>query len=620
VVDVDEVIQLLDPVVAGLPGIDVYLQQTASQLKKAVARGVLPEGLIVGIDQQLADKSNKLYGSALSQLGSDETLSKTHKKAIGRLLTSMPLEQAQHYLSPDFANDVADMVDAASDSDDMRSRLDSAVTNRVASIKFRLNYLAVNRDPENGLDKAIHKTAQVIGDKTAYVHNLHQKSDGSFIESLTDSNVFELALDAPKSFDAILGFASKNFRRVKSQFTYLNQGNNLSIIIHRLLETGPNGDFDKMMEHLGAIEQRIEQAVESNRHLGKSVIDATAYRAARSNNPEVAANAVRAHHEGVNSAIREETGLDLEAFKALDFGQDFAVVLKELMRQSEKETNERLFAGLEKVREQIEPFAETFYEIDGDLRTAVGRAVGERVTEMLYAALESVKSQGDKVSVDLHDDSGSARVATSVNEVMQAIEMVGQALTKINQSMAEKRAQKVLDKGTVKMWNLGDRGDVLLKTRAVGAREEDILKEYEYGSEAQMNFAVNLEGSETVPPSLSSPLRDRALSIRIDLEGRLLSNDGEIIGYDPTREVLNAAFDIGSLYTIEDTDNNPNQLVGSAIAVGNRLRAEQLKRDGRGYHTSLDAKFGKSLKFEQMVGYLNHKIDAYATGLGRSPV
>lgn len=287
-----------------------------------------------------------------------------------------------------------------------------------------------------------------------------------------------------------------------------------------------------------------------------------------------------------------------EAFLAMEFGEDFGEVLLNVAEVLDKEDLSKLLTGIENIRNESEDFAAFFGE---KLGQDVEWAIGERVSEILYVAKE-VQEKGIAEAELL----GNRLKTTDINEAINVLAMIGSAIGDINSSVDSGLSKKIFNENGVNMYQLGETGNVLLKTRAYGARNRESMREIEYTGEAQINFAVNVMGFEPVPAELSDEIRDNALSIRIDREGLALDENGEKIDYNPTLEDLTIALDLGAL---GGADDNPNTMVGKIVAIGNILRSQENQKKGRGYHTTLSAELRPKEAFAQMVQKVEYQAE-----------
>jgi hypothetical protein len=319
----------------------------------------------------------------------------------------------------------------------------------------------------------------------------------------------------------------------------------------------------------------------------------------------------------------------LDAFLALGYGEDFSDILLDLAETTPPETLRQVLSGIENIREASGDFAEIFGD---ELKPQIERAVGERITEVLCVVKALNDARGHSVALPFMGETIST---SGYDEVLKTLMYVGSALGDINDATASDRSKSVFDKNGVKMWQLGENGGVLLKTRRYGVKDGEFISDVEYAGEAQVNFAVNLYGFGPVPPELDNPVRREALSIRIDREGLILDEKGRKTGFDPTREHATAALDLGGMSG--ESDDNPNQIVGKIVSMGNLLRnlyeqtAQLHKNDRlfqqfirtsqaeprqnvswRGYHTTLGGDLGEKEVFARFVEGIEARFDQSA--------
>ena len=287
---------------------------------------------------------------------------------------------------------------------------------------------------------------------------------------------------------------------------------------------------------------------------------------------------------------------------ALEFGADFGETLLSVAETTAKDEFSEILTTIEKIRQEAQEFSNIFTGFDDTLNKNINRAIGERMTEVLCTIEAINKSPDNRVTAEYL---GKTIEINNDSEAIAALSIVSQALSKINQEFNSSEIRTSYLNGDVAVWNLGHRGDVLLKTRTYGVQDGEFDPAVEYSGEAQINFAVSLE-DQFVPAEINTEARNRALSIRIDLEGLLLDENNQKVGFDPTLDHLRATLDLGGI--LHGDDNNPNQIVGKAVAIGNTLRNRKLAREGRGYHTSLDEQYGDKQTFANIVAYINNLI------------
>ena len=127
--------------------------------------------------------------------------------------------------------------------------------------------------------------------------------------------------------------------------------------------------------------------------------------------------------------------------------------------------------------------------------------------------------------------------------------------------------------------------------------------------EAGINFFVNQKSDEPVPEELAKPLRQQALSIRLDREGTVWIPGASIshIDSDPTRQQGAVSLDIGSIYGEPD---NPNVEIGRLLAIGNALITERHGEKANFNHVRevFNEKFGDAKVFADIVRKLETRL------------
>ena len=249
-----------------------------------------------------------------------------------------------------------------------------------------------------------------------------------------------------------------------------------------------------------------------------------------------------------------------EAFLATEFGDDFGDTLLSLAEHCDKHVLGETLGHIEQIRGEARVFSEQFTDFDPELAGEVQRAIGERVTEMLYV-LEEMSTNPDGIA--------KSRVFSerlkknSPDQVLEALRMVSQGLESINQALVSGDVQNIYASNST-AWQLGSHKHVLLQLKGYGSERGAFDRGIEYSEEAQVNYSVDVSDEpHAVPVDIANYRRRYALSFRIDLEAIIRNAKGDRVGFDATRDMLNAAFDIGSFKASED---NPNYIVGSTSA------------------------------------------------------
>ena len=289
-----------------------------------------------------------------------------------------------------------------------------------------------------------------------------------------------------------------------------------------------------------------------------------------------------------------------EAFLAAKFGKDFGDTIISVAEKLDASEIVPLLESIANVRQEASRFATLFTDFDSHLELEISNAIGERVTEALYV-IEELKNSPNSVA--------TARVlkkrmtVDSVARVQQAIDYMARGLQGINDDVSSGVVANAYTSLSSTGWNLGDKKRTFLQLKPYGSPRGEYMQGVEHSEEGQINFSVNVsDAPEEVPYEIADYRRRYALSIRVDLEGTLRDHNGGKIGFDATRDTLNAALDLGSMRAQED---NPNYIVGSVISLGRKLRQ---KGKSRGYHTNLDERYGNKEVFAGMVEYTKHKL------------
>lgn len=301
----------------------------------------------------------------------------------------------------------------------------------------------------------------------------------------------------------------------------------------------------------------------------------------------------------------------LDAFLATEFGEDFGDTLLTLTEKLSGEQTEPLLESIQYIREYGTRFAEQFKGFDDNIVDEIKRAIGERVTEVLYVARGLAEADEGSISSRVL---GSRITVKSMDEIMDALSLIGQGLERINAAERSGVTAGSYDEQNRSAWHLGTEGDVLLQIKPRGERRGEHVKGFEYSEEAQINYSVDVvtNDGDYVPTHIANYRRRYALSIRLDLEGILRDANGGRAGFDATREQLTAALDMGSLRGVAD---NPNVRVARVITLGNKLRRRELGMGkSRGYHTNLTPEYGRSARFAALAEFMRAKYRGRVLG------
>jgi hypothetical protein len=288
-----------------------------------------------------------------------------------------------------------------------------------------------------------------------------------------------------------------------------------------------------------------------------------------------------------------------------EFGFDYTLALLDvaLETKSRRELSQ-LFSVLDNIRIEAPRFARIF---GSDRAPAVERAIGQRTSEVLFAIRALNRSNDGRVArefagVNLTISRDDNR---EVQQYLAPLLYLANAIDDIDEAVASGEYAKVYDKNDVRMYQLGPTGSVLFKIRPTAVDYDDRDESVEYSGEAQVNFAVDM-GFDRVPPEISDPVRNDAISLRIDRDGRIVAPDGSV-SHDPTAENLTATFDIGSIFP-KDQPDNPNFRIAEVITLGNILRSEENGDTGRGYHTSLSNNLSSKESFAELATEVERNV------------
>ena len=274
-----------------------------------------------------------------------------------------------------------------------------------------------------------------------------------------------------------------------------------------------------------------------------------------------------------------------------------------------KEINGILYS-LERIYKSGVEFKNFFGQIEPELGRGVYLALVKRTTELLLVIQEVI--QKGKAETQLYN--GEKIAATDIKSVCQALTSLEYSITTIaealRQSAEAPRSTEAPSQTHETVHAIRfETPKVLLQVREQGAKigAHDATREFD--GEARINFLVNIKTDEPIPEELSQPLRQQALSIRLDREGTVWIPGASVAipESDPTRQQGSLSLDIGSIYGEPD---NPNVEIGRLLAIGNALIAEKRGEKANFNHVRevFDPKFGDAEVFADVVRKLGSNL------------
>lgn len=314
--------------------------------------------------------------------------------------------------------------------------------------------------------------------------------------------------------------------------------------------------------------------------------------------------------EAITHRIPNQAITFLESFLALRTGDEFAeslLTIGEKLRP--KEINGILYS-LERIYKSGVEFKNFFGQIEPELGRGVYLALVKRTTELLLVIQEVI--QKGKAETQLYN--GEKIAATDIKSVCQALTSLEYSITTIaealRQSAEAPRSTEAPSQTHETVHAIRfETPKVLLQVREQGAKigAHDATREFD--GEARINFLVNIKTDEPIPEELSQPLRQQALSIRLDREGTVWIPGASVAipESDPTRQQGSLSLDIGSIYGEPD---NPNVEIGRLLAIGNALIAEKRGEKANFNHVRevFDPKFGDAEVFADVVRKLGSNL------------
>jgi len=256
---------------------------------------------------------------------------------------------------------------------------------------------------------------------------------------------------------------------------------------------------------------------------------------------------------------------------------------------------------IQKIESSAAILAQLFEKVDTQFATEIKQSVIKRVTEIL-AVIEN-GAKGNDTVIELYDGSQLEITAADAIAGLDVIGDIQRALQSLLFAIEIKQFRLVQNNGGLTTY-ISDRSveptpiTIQLRSQAASLGQHQATREYD--GEARINFLIGLDSDQDIPDNISDPLRQSALSIRLDREGYIYNAQGEIIGNDPTQAQGAVSLDIGSIY---GEPGNINVRVAKFIAAGNVLMAQK-----RGQRPSLnhmrevfDSRYGQSQEFANIV-------------------
>lgn len=141
----------------------------------------------------------------------------------------------------------------------------------------------------------------------------------------------------------------------------------------------------------------------------------------------------------------------------------------------------------------------------------------------------------------------------------------------------------------------------------------------EFDGEARINFVWIPDPKDPAGVYLntSTPERVRAISFRLDREGKVRDKDGNLVKEknDPTRSQGELSLEIGAVPLAEDPTLNDNTVIGKSIAIGQYYATQHDAREHgqrpQYYHNraSFSPEFGRADFFATLVEKMAHSIE-----------
>ena len=293
----------------------------------------------------------------------------------------------------------------------------------------------------------------------------------------------------------------------------------------------------------------------------------------------------------------------LESFLALEMGDEFGGALLTIREKLPPEQSQEILTQISLFRQHAQELSADFNIVEPNNQTqrAIHLSLVKRMTEAL-AVVEAL-SLGQGAEATLYD--GQLVSIGSVEAVISTMSLLNKALSKIHQALSSS-AEGVMERPeSTSLWF--DSGTVLMQLREYGSLFEDRDQAREYDGEARINLLVNSESSHKIPEEIEHPVRQRAISIRLDREGLIRDAEGNLVKDEqgkfmsnPTADLLPVSLDIGSIYGDED---DPNVMIGRLLAIGNALITQRRGQKPNYNHVreAFDSQFGLKEPFAHRV-------------------
>lgn len=312
----------------------------------------------------------------------------------------------------------------------------------------------------------------------------------------------------------------------------------------------------------------------------------------------------------------------LEAFLAMEFGDDFGDTILSLAEHATPEQSAKIFEMINSYRAETKNFADMYTAYDGELAEQTEQAMNERLADLLAVA-EHVARMGN-VTVDTapHRDrldyEHDGRFDITVKSVDQVAEIMEHLLTTFRlrreivdaeDTQVSKVVQNEDDSGyQIYRFRNEILGDALLHVRPEGSGRYD--KAFEYGNydgvEATVSWVVNPTGDHR----LTSDKDPRGVSIRYDREGRAEGEAPDSSERSSVRADGMISIDISS--GLGNAKSIPVQ-IGRMIAAGNILRAKEQGTKVSLHHNTNGfdhEKFASAKGFEKIARYMQTMAEA----------
>lgn len=172
---------------------------------------------------------------------------------------------------------------------------------------------------------------------------------------------------------------------------------------------------------------------------------------------------------------------NVEAFLALEFGEDFGEILLCCAENVPEYEFGIMVEKILSIRQQADEYAKPYARFSPELGVAVQRAVGERITENLYVAEEIATSPNHIATARVQ---GKRISVTGYSEIIDALNLIDIGLIKYNNAYKSGVTSVAYSSESSIGVYVGENKDVLRQFKPYGSQNGSHMRGVEHSEEA----------------------------------------------------------------------------------------------------------------------------------------